>query len=331
MGSIPTQIQTIRRQINGYKLTQLLVTAEALGIFKALSQGVTSIEDLADTTKVPSDRLSRFLNALVGNGFLSYNEKLYSFAPEYSVLDPTHPASQNAYLRYVAEVRDRWLQLPEALNGTAVGERNFRGITGDNDTATRKFVEAMNANAKPQASFLAEEYEFKGHHSLDIGAGAGTYSIVVGKKFTTSTGVLLELPGVAPITGEFLHHSTVGDRFHVVEGDYNNRLPDGPFDDAFLFAVLHQEPQEKAARLIDKINESLTLGGRLFLTSFFLDDARTTPLFSVMFGIEMIVMNTNGRVYTHTEIEDMLEQTRFSHVERIDNIPGPATLYIATK
>lgn len=71
--------------------------------------------------------------------------------------------------------------------------------------------------------------------------------------------------------------------------------------------------------------------GRLFLTSFFLNDDKIGPEFSVQFAIEMLVNTKNGKVYTHSEIKDLLKESNFSKMERIDEIPGPATLYIAKK
>ena len=45
----------------------------------------------------------------------------------------------------------------------------------------------------------------------------------------------------------------------------------------------------------------------------------------------MLANTQNGKVYTHCEIKKMLENSKYSNIERIDEIPGPATLYIVKK
>ena len=84
-------------------------------------------------------------------------------------------------------------------------------------------------------------------------------------------------------------------------------------------------------KLLDNIYNVLKPNGRLFLTSFFLNDDKISPEFSVQFAIEMLANSKNGKVYTHNEIKKLLKDSNFSNIERIDDIPCPATLYIANK
>ena len=82
---------------------------------------------------------------------------------------------------------------------------------------------------------------------------------------------------------------------------------------------------------LDNIYRVLKPNGKLFLTSFFLNNDKVSPEFSVQFAIEMIANSQNGKAYTHNEISNLLKDSNFSHIERIDEIPSPATLYIAKK
>ena len=150
------------------------------------------------------------------------------------------------------------------------------------------FIQEMKANAIPQAEYITNKYNFENHNILDIGAGAGTY--------------LITLPY-----------------------DYNNDFPNGLYADVFLFAVVHQEPKENLKRLLNNIYNILKPNGRLFLTSFFLNNDKISPEFSVQFAIEMLASSQNGKVYTHSEITDLLKDCNFSNIERIDKIPSSAT------
>ena len=103
------------------------------------------------------------------------------------------------------------------------------------------------------------------------------------------------------------------------------------FDDAFLFAVIHQENSNDTEILIKETFKRLKAGGRLFLTSFFLDDNKIEPEFSVLFGVEMLVASKTGKVYSHSEIKKIMKDAGFVRIDCYRDIPGPATLYVAEK
>lgn len=45
-----------------------------------------------------------------------------------------------------------------------------------------------------------------------------------------------------------------------------------------------------------------------------------------------MLINTNkGKVYTYNEIENLIKRNNFKEIQKIDKLPGPATLYVAKK
>ena len=307
------------------------MSVEQIGVFESMSRGLSHINDLASDIGVPTNKLAILLNVLAGSGLIAKNDKSYYFAEDFSTLNPTHPASQNGYIQYATEVRNRWLGLTQSVQGIDVGKENFGEITGRDKAATQAFMAAMHANAHSQAIFIAKEYDFEGHHILDVGAGTGIYSTQVIQTYQNTSAVLLDLPDVVPITEEYVEKSEVAKQIQVVPANYHDGLPLEQFDDLFMFAVIHQESDEEALSLLRKAHSVLRPGGRLFLTSFFLNEERTEPPFSAMFAVEMLVMVAGGKAYTHDEIKNLLTAANFAKTKRVDKIPGPATLYIATK
>ena len=95
--------------------------------------------------------------------------------------------------------------------------------------------------------------------------------------------------------------------------------------------MVHQEPKENVEKLLKNIYNVLKPNGRLFLTSFFLNDDKVSPEFSVQFAIEMLLNSKDGKVYTHSEIENIIKNSGYTKIDRIDNIPSPATLYVIEK
>jgi len=327
MTPIPAQIAKFRSLINGYKISQILMTLENLGVFNAIGGGLNDINEIAERTGVSTGRLSPLLNAMVHYELLIKNDDRYDFTDDAVVLNPCHPASQNGYIRFSEDVRDKWLSLKHLVREEVTGD--LEKVTGGNIEETRNFISAMHVNALPQSKYIIENYDFQDHKVLDLGAGSGVFSIAIANKYNSSSGVLFDLPGVTEITKEYFAKSDIGERFSVVAGDYHKEVPEGQFDDILLFAVAHQEAPSDLEALLSVAKSKLREGGRLFLTSFFLKDDKTGPTFPALFAVEMIVMHENGYVYTFSEMEDALSNAGFSF-ERVDAIPGPATLYVAS-
>ena len=218
--------------------------------------------------------------------------------------------------------------LENAIKDNNFSFNNFKDLT---EQQAESFMKGMNANAIPQAQYIAKYFNFENHTLLDIGAGAGTYLITVAKKYTTVKGKMIDLPEVSKIQNKNIENENLQDRLVSIPCDYNTDFPNEQYDDIFLFAVIHQEPQKNVKRLFDNIYNSLKPNGRLFLTSFFLNEDKISPEFSVQFAIEMLVNSKDGKVYTHNEITDLLRESKFVDIERINEIPSPATLYVSKR
>lgn len=187
------------------------------------------------------------------------------------------------------------------------------------------------ANAVSQAKFIANTYHFENHKILDVGAGAGTYLITVAKKYKTVTGKMIDLPQMVKLQNKKIEKEKLETQITSEECNYNEKFPTEKQDDVFLFAVVHQESKENLNELLKNIYSVLNPEGRLFLTSFFLNEDKISPEFSVQFAVEMMLNSNNGKVYTHSEIQNLMVQNKFKEIKRIDDIPGSATLYIAKK
>ena len=154
----------------------------------------------------------------------------------------------------------------------------------------------------PQAEYIASQYIFENHNILDIGAGAGTYLITVAKKYESVRGKMIDLPQISKIQNSNIEKENLMNRLVSISCDYNNDFLQEKYDDVFLFAVVHQEPIENVRKLLDNIYNALKPNGRLFLTSFFLNDDKISPEFSVQFAIEMRVNSKEGKKDMYSSI-----------------------------
>lgn len=325
---IKEQMSNFKSMVNSYKLTSLIITAKNIGIFDILTENVKNLEQISKKIKISSDIIEPILNGLVFHKLINKNKDGYYLAEYKDVLSKKSKFNQVGYIDFAQTIMEKYNNLEYAIKNKEVSIKNFKELT---DRQAESFMKGMQANAIPQAEYIAGKYNFKDHNILDIGAGAGTYLINVANTYKSVTGKMIDLPQVSKIQIRNIENEHLQDRLNSVSCDYNNDFPKGSYDDVFLFAVIHQEPKENVKKLLDNIYNVLQPNGRLFLTSFFLNDDKISPEFSVQFAIEMLASSENGRVYTHNEINDLLKDSKFTNIERIDEIPSPATLYIAKK
>ena len=64
---------------------------------------------------------------------------------------------------------------------------------------------------------------------------------------------------------------------------------------------------------------------------FTLNENKTSPEFAVQFAVEMLINTNKGKVYTYSEIENLIKKNNFKDIQKVDKLPGPATLYVAKK
>lgn len=326
--NIKEEISNFKSMVNSYKLTSLIITANNIGIFDSLNENAKNLEQIAKEIKIPSNRIEAILNGLVFNKIIEKNEIGYYLTEYKDVLLKDSKFNQTGYIDFAQIVMGKYNNLENAIKDNNFSFNNFKDLT---EKQAENFMKGMQANAVPQAEYIASKYNFENHNILDIGAGAGTYLITVSKKYQSIKGKMIDLPQVSKIQNRNIEREHLKDRLVSVSCDYNTDFPKENYDDVFLFAVVHQEPEENVRNLLDNIYNVLKPNGRLFLTSFFLNDDKISPEFSVQFAIEMLANSKNGKVYTHNEIKKLLKDSNFKNIERIDDIPSPATLYIANK
>lgn len=326
--NIKEEISNFKSMVNSYKLTSLIITANNIGIFDSLNENAKNLEQIAKEIKIPSNRIEPILNGLVFNKIIEKNEIGYYLTEYKDVLLKDSKFNQTGYIDFAQIVMGKYNNLENAIKDNNFSFNNFKDLT---EKQAENFMKGMQANAVPQAEYIASKYNFENHNILDIGAGAGTYLITVSKKYQSIKGKMIDLPQVSKIQNRNIEREHLKDRLVSVSCDYNTDFPKENYDDVFLFAVVHQEPEENVRNLLDNIYNVLKPNGGLFLTSFFLNDDKISPEFSVQFAIEMLANSKNGKVYTHNEIKKLLKDSNFKNIERIDDIPSPATLYIANK
>ena len=184
----------------------------------------------------PSDRIARllnshprntriFLNALAGLGIIHKKNGQFFNTPESDAfLVSTSPSYLGQFFCRVRYFFTR-CRSPEQVESLLMnGPANKTGTRDDAEWVA--YTREASAHqfcgpAQRTAQFLASLPEFPGMKKmLDLGGGAGFYTMLAVMAHKTMTGVVFDLPPVVAVAREFIREYGFSDRVSTMGGDY---------------------------------------------------------------------------------------------------------------
>lgn len=308
-----------------YWQSATLMTAVELGVFDALADGPATAGELAAALAAAPGPMVALAEALVALGLLQTSGQAYWIAPSARpMLLKTGDASMVDALRYNADLYRHWAQLAGTIQTGEPVVRQQPHLGGD-PLMTRRFVRGMEAKARAFSSVLAPLIQIGSATTLlDIGSGPGTLSRELLKTHPDLVVTLFDLPNVLAVAGEIIGTDPLQFRLAYHPGDYRaGPLPNG-FDSVLFAGALHQETVESARALFTRCAAALRPGGQIFVVDLMLDADRTSPVFSSLFQLSMLLTKPDARVFSNVEVQGLLLEAGF--IETRSTFPG-ATPY----
>lgn len=301
----------------GFMKTRIILTAAELDIFTLLDERPLAAEDLARFLKADVHAVTRILDCLVVFELLTKKNGCYGLTDQGACFSSRHPESVLPLLLHMNSMWDNWSQLTETVRKGR--NPNLKSVIAAQDKkVTSAFIGAMHVIGKSLSCEITASFDvnrFK--RLLDIGGGAGTYTIAFLGKNPHMTAVLFDLPDVITIAVERLKRDGYLERVTLVAGDfYQDELPAG-CDLALLSAIIHQNSPQENFDLYKKIYRALEPDGVLLIRDHVMDESRTKPPAGALFAINMLVHTAGGDTYTFKEIKDALEQAGFKKVQQL--------------
>ncbi|NUR91051.1 MAG: hypothetical protein HOY71_43845, partial [Nonomuraea sp.] len=150
----------------------------------------------------------------------------------------------------------------------------------------------------------------------DIGGGTGVVLATLLAAHPRLRGVLFELPDVAAQARRHL----AGQEITVMEGDmFGTPLPRAGL--YLLGNILHNYPDERAAKLLARISALMDADGRLWIVDTILDDdPRRSPTSAVALDMKMLTLFSGGQERTLSEVGALLESAGLA-VARTEPMP----------
>jgi len=298
---------------------ELLILGAAVksGMVEALRKR-TTCKDLAKELSLNPRAVWMVVEALADLGYVTKQAEVVTLSEEAQnmIYNTTAPNYLGFAFMHRYNMLHSWIQLPEVL---ASGQPASRDLDPDN---TRYFMEGMRLGAEKSAPIIAEFLQTdtgKGLRVLDIGGGP----LIYGSAFT-KYGAEVTVQDLPPVV-QLMQEKAKKIGITMVPGDFNQGLPPGPFDLAFLGNICHIFGEAENRELFRKVSQVLAPEGRIAIV----DMVRGTNPLASIFGVNMLVNTCNGGTWTLDQYSDWLAGAGFRDVQ-LNEVAGRQIL-TATK
>jgi len=297
--------------------SQTLITANRLGVFDLLAAGPLASSEVSDRLQLDPRMTELFLNACVGLGLCEKQDNHYSNSRASEVfLVSASPATMGNSISFMDDIYATWGDLEKALR-SGQPAKTANTYLGEDKEQTRHFVYSMHDRAMAIGRALPDVVDLNGRRRmLDVGGGPGTFSALLTGRFDGLKSEVLELDGVASVAEEILENTGAADRVTMIRGDYHKSDFGSAYDVVLMSGMFHRESADTCRHLMAKAHACLEPGGILIVNDIFADEGGTTPEFSALFGITMMLTAPQGCVHADADVAAWMSDAGFKNVER---------------
>jgi acetylserotonin N-methyltransferase len=194
----------------------------------------------------------------------------------------------------------------------------------------REQGQRMHAHTFPAAAAFAADPLFGAiAHVLDVAGGVGTFSIALARRHPHLRCTVMDLPGMSAEARAHIGRFGVGDQVGFVARNMFAEPWDAGCDAVVFSNIFHDWEDFRCVELARRACDVLPPGGRVFVNEVLLDETKDGPLGAALFSASMM-LNTQGRQFTFSELKCLLRRAGFEHVERRSSF-GYYTLITAQK
>jgi ubiquinone/menaquinone biosynthesis C-methylase UbiE len=313
-------------QLGYYWDAKIFLTSVKLDIYTALSEGKNSADELSASIKTDPAFTQRLLSALVVIGVITCDGERYLNTPMVSeFLVKTSPFYMGELMLLQDAEWDAWGNLEDIIRSghpRVIG--NLFMNRPDLSELTLNVLHRMGQRIAPS---LAEKIDLSSYRSfLDVGGGAGTFSLAFCKRYPNLSSMLFDLPQTLPITRKNIEKEKMEDRITLLAGNFNNDPFPANLDVVFLSDILHYQTYAENQALFHKLYATTNPMGMIIVKDMFLGEDNA-PGWNAIFSMHMMVYSQKGQCFKGSEITTWLEQAGFKAIHEIER----NTVFVAKK
>lgn len=327
-GSQP-RIDTTRLQGIARAYTQSAVFYAALDVelFTHIHNGIRDEEGLATATTLRLIDVERLVTCALSMGLITWSENgELTNAPDVDkFLVKDSPRYAGAWMMFTRPDVPKWFRMTELMltqHGTRLGM--YDDLTVDSAKAYHQATSSIGFGAARR--FVKTVDLSERSHLLDLGGGSGAYSITAVEAFENLKATVLDLPPVVIATQEYIADAGVEDRVDTVGQDFTaGEFPspaECPVDAVVMASNLPIYDGVVIAGVVARAFRALETGGEMHLIGEMLDDDRSGPLDSAMWGMNELICGSLGRSHTRAEVEGYFTDAGFVDVEITEFVPN---------
>lgn len=301
-----------------YRAAKPLLVALHYDLFTEVERGRDTALKLARRLKLEPRATGIVLDALCALGRLEKHGTRYrNTRAGKRLLVAGSPDYMGSNLRYQEYTWDAWSDLRHVLK-TGKPRTDLVGWI-KKDFFTADYIRAMGDVTRVPAKDLAAKLPWKGvRRSLDVGSGAGTFSAAFVERAPALKADLLDLPEPLAVARGLLRGHADYARFGFKKADYlKDSFGEEVYDQVLISNVTRVEDEASNRLLVAKAFRALRSGGRLVIHDYVIAPDRTSPRFSALLNLHLLVFTGKGSAYTVAEYERWLTDAGFAVDARV--------------
>lgn len=319
-----TRLQGLAR---GFTETAVFYAAIDLDLFTHVSQGATSIAELASAMEIRPLNAERLVVVCLAMGLLERGADgaLRNAADCEKFMVSTNDRHAGAWMTFTRHEVPKWFDLTAKLSAPEAPSElgMYAKVTVE---SARKYHAATYSIGMGAGRRFCRHVDLSGRtRLLDLGGGSGAYSINAVQVFDGLRATVFDLPPVTVVTQEYLDRNGVADRVDTHGGDFiNDPLPSG-CDVAVMASNLPIYDGANIQLVVQKTFDALEPGGEMHLIGETLNADGIGPVDASMWGMAEVLYGSGGRSHSTSECIGYFENAGFVGVENVDFVPGTLT------
>lgn len=309
----------------GYMASQQLFESSRIGLFRALADGPRPAQEIAEHLGV-SERIVRILaDAMSARGLLRRMGGEYQLERDAAAFLAGGGGEVDLapFLTFLSEISySHWIQFPHTVD---TGEP---GDLGMDDARWATFMSGvMTYNALHAREFGRLVDVSSAQRALDFGGLAAGFAIEAMRRNPDLTTTFLYASDFEDGVRRAVDDAGLTDRSEVRSGDTATTRPAGTYDLIFANHVIHRFSEAENRGIFRNLRGAATVGAKLTLLDFFLDEDETPRALDAQHAGEYLVIDGTV-VYPESQVRDWLAATGWRVTDRI-TLPGSPRVLVA--
>lgn len=320
----------------GFMASKALFAGLHIDLFSKLSGTALTIDEIAEATKVPRNRVMTLVTALSSIGVVKFADgSVANSAAAEQFLVRGAKYDFGDYLRYQIDKQmyPFLQQLNEVVDGTLDADAvdSYAHWMSDSEQAVL-YSESQHAGSLGPGRTLARQVDLSNAKTLlDVGGGTGAMTISLCKAYPQLESTIIDFPNVAEIGWKFISEADLVNRVRYIPGNaIEAEWPTG--QSAVLMSyLLSGVPGDRIGDLIQWAWTSLEPGGRLMIHDFMVDADRRGPTLAALWQLQHMAFTPDAQSLSLGWLDGQLRACGFEIAERGELIPGMTKLIVGEK